>query len=160
MPQILKTFSDARLQLAGKGAYRKYLEVLIKKFKIDKSIDFLGQVSKEQLYSLYANASVVVQPSIYESFGTPIVEAMSMGKPVVASCVGGIPELITNGKEGLLVEPRNSLQLARAITKILSDESLRKKLASNARKRVAREFTWKTIAKKTIELYEQTLDGC
>jgi glycosyltransferase involved in cell wall biosynthesis len=76
-----------------------------------------------------------------------------MRKPVVGTRVGGIPELITNDVEGLLVEPGNSLQLVRAIMHVFSDSSCRRRFGSNARKRVEREFTWEAIAEKTLDLY-------
>jgi starch synthase len=81
-----------------------------------------------------------------------------MGKSVVATHVGGIPEIIMNGVDGLLVEPRNSFQLARAITDILSDSSCRRRLGQEARKRIEKEFTWEAIAKKTLEFYKSLLN--
>lgn len=158
MPHILSEYPDTKLVLVGNGEQKRFLQRRIKKLRIQNSVLFLSNISRERLYSLYREASVYVQPSLYEPCGIAILEAMSMGKPVVASRVGGIPELITNGKEGLLVEPRNSLQLARAITNIFSDESLRKKLANNATKKVLSEFTWKGVARKTLELYLERLN--
>jgi glycosyltransferase involved in cell wall biosynthesis len=153
LPQILAEYPDAELQIVGNGEQKSILEERIKKFGIENSVRFLGRVSPERLVSLYHEADVVVQPSLYEPCSLAILEAMSFGKPVVATRVGGIPDLITNGIEGLLVEPENSLQLATAITTIFSDESLKRRLADNARKRVEREFTWKAIAEKTLKLY-------
>ena len=95
---------------------------------------------------------------LYEPFGITILEAMSMRKPVVATRVGGIPEIITNEVEGLLVEPGNSLQLAKAISRMFSDSSERRRFGSNARKRVEKEFTWETIARKTFEFYSNLLN--
>ena len=82
---------------------------------------------------------------------------MSMRKPVIATNVGGIPEIIKNDREGLLVEPRNSLQLAEAISQMLSDPSRRRKIGNNARKRVEEEFTWEKNASKTLELYNHMI---
>lgn len=153
LPQILTEYPDAELQIVGNGEQKSILEERIKKFSIENSVRFLGKVSPERLVSLYHEADVYVQPSLYEPCGLAIMEAMSFGKPVVATHVGGIPELITNGVGGLLVEPENSLQLATAITTIFSDESLGRRLGGNARKRVEREFTWKAIAEKTLKFY-------
>lgn len=159
MPQVLSEYPDAKLVIVGYGDQRTPLQRHIEKLGIEGSVRFLDRVSRERLYSLYDEAEVYVQPSLYEPLGITILEAMSMSKPIVATRVGGIPELITNGVEGLLVEPRNSLQLARAITNVFSDSSCREKFGSNARKRVEREFTWETIAKKTFEFYRDLLDG-
>ena len=157
MCHVLLEYPDAKLFIVGYGEQKMPLKRYVKKLGIDSSVRFLENVSKEKLYSLYHEAEVYVQPSLYEPFGITILEAMSMRKPVVATSVGGIREIITNGVDGLLVETKNSLQLARAITRVFSDSSLRKKLGSNARKRVERDFTWEAIAKKYIELYSNLL---
>lgn len=157
MPHVLSEYPDAKLIVVGYGNQKISLQRYAKKLGIDGFVHFLDKVSRETLYSLYRKAEVYVQPSLYEPFGITILEAMSMRKPVVATNVGGIPEIITNGVEGLLVEPGNSLQLAKAITSVFSDSSLMRRLGNNARRRVERDFTWETIAKKTLELYKQVL---
>jgi glycosyltransferase involved in cell wall biosynthesis len=159
MPHILSEYSDAKLFLVGDGDQRRILEQRVKKLGIDHSVYFLGRVSKERLYSLYKTADAYVQPSLYEPCAITILEAMSMGKPIVATSVGGNPELITNLAEGLLVEPKNSLQLADAIIRLLSDSSLKRKLGVNARKKVEKDFTWEAIANKTLKIYSSLLDN-
>lgn len=153
MPYVLSEYPNARLLLLGDGDQKTPLQRHVKKLGIDNSVLFLGSLSAEGLHSLYHEADVYVQPSLYEPLGIAILEAMSMRKAVVGTRVGGIPELITNDVEGLLVEPGNSLQLATAITNVFSDSSCRRRFGSNARKRVEREFTWETIAKETLDLY-------
>jgi glycosyltransferase involved in cell wall biosynthesis len=158
MPQILAEYVDTKLLVVGNGEQWPFLEKRIKKLGIESSVQFLGKVPSENLYSLYNEADVYAQPSLYEPCALTILEAMSMRKSIVATRVGGIPELITNGVEGLLVEPGNSLQLARAITNVFSDSSCRRRFGSNARKKVEREFTWEAIAKKTFEFYKNLLN--
>jgi glycosyltransferase involved in cell wall biosynthesis len=159
MPNVLSEYSNAKLLLVGDVVTNEVpLQQYVRKRGIENSVLFLGNVSAERLFSLYHEAEVYVQPSLYEPFGITILEAMSMRKPVVATRVGGIPEIITNGAEGLLVEPRNSLQLGKAIINVFSDSSCRRRFGSNARKRVEREFTWEVIAKKTLEFYTNLLN--
>jgi glycosyltransferase involved in cell wall biosynthesis len=158
MPKILAEYVDTKLLVVGNGEQRPFLEKRAEKLGIENSVQFLGNVSSENLYSLYNEADVYVQPSLYEPCGLAVLEAMSMGKSTVATRVGGIPELVTNGVEGLLVQPRNSLQLARAIINVFSDPSCRRRFGSNARKKVEREFTWEAIAKKTFEFYKNLLN--
>lgn len=153
MPNVLSEYPDARLFIVGDGDQQVPLQRLVKKLGIDHAVKFLGRVSTEKLYSLYCKADVYVQPSLYEPCGITILEAMSFGKPIVATNVGGTPELITNGVEGLLVKPKDSEHLAKAITCLFSDSSLKKKLGDNARRRVERDFTWEVVAKKTMKLY-------
>jgi glycosyltransferase involved in cell wall biosynthesis len=158
MLHVLSEYPNAKLVIVGHGEQGIPLQIYVKKLGIDGSVRFLDNVSREKLYSLYSEAEVYVQPSLYEPFGITILEAMSMRKPVVATSVGGIQEIITNGVEGLLVEPRNSSQLADAVINLLSDSSLRRKLGNKARERVEKEFTWEAIAKKNLALYNNLLN--
>jgi glycosyltransferase involved in cell wall biosynthesis len=157
MPHILSEYPDAKLWLVGDFRPTRAtipLSQYIRKLGIKNSVIFTGKVSTEKLYYLYHKAEIFVQPSVYEPFGITILEAMSLQKPIVATNIGGIPEIITNGIEGILVEPRNNMQLADAILHMFSDSSKRRRLGINARKKVEREFTWEKIAAKTLKLYK------
>ena len=160
MPAVLSEYPNAKLWLVGEflpTRARVPLQQHIKKLGIEKSVFFTGKVSTQRLNYLYHEAEVYVQPSLYEPFGITVLEAMSMRKPVIATNVGGIPEIIKNDREGLIVEPRNSLQLAEAISQMLSDPSRRRTIGNNARKRVEEEFTWEKNASKTLELYNHMI---
>lgn len=154
---ILPKYPDAKLLMIGDGEDRSFLELYVRKLKIENSVSFLGNVTTRTLYDLYSKAMVYVQPSLYEPFSIATLEAMSMGKPVVAARVGGTPEVVIDEETGLLVEPRNSRQLADAVNRIFSDDSLRKKLSREAIKKVQNEFSWKKVAEKTFELYRDSL---
>ena len=122
---------------------------------------------KAEIIALYSGAEVFVCPSIYEPFGIINLEAMACGTPVVASAVGGIPEVVVHGETGLLVpveqnkeapfEPvkaeRFALNLAEAINELMRDEVRRRHMAREARRRVEENFSWEVIAQKTAELY-------
>jgi alpha-maltose-1-phosphate synthase len=124
---------------------------------------------KEKIIHLYTHAEIFVCPSVYEPFGIINLEAMACGTPVVASAVGGIPEVVEHGGTGLLVapeaisasevEPRHPEQFARdlaaAINSLLDDPQLRLSMARNARERVEQRFSWKSIARQTLDFYEQ-----
>jgi starch synthase len=126
---------------------------------------------REQVIQFYSHASVFCVPSIYEPFGIINLEAMACGTPVVASAVGGIPEIVVDGETGLLVplvqqttapfepvEPRRfSADLAAAINRLLHDPASRERMAEAGRKRVERVFAWPAIARQTAELYERLL---
>lgn len=154
---ILPKYPDAKLLIIGDGEDRSFLELYARKLKIENSVRFLGNVTTRTLYDLYSKAMVYVQPSLYEPFSIATLEAMSMGKPVVAARVGGTPEVVIDEETGLLVEPRNSHQLADAVDRIFSDDSLRKKLSRKAIKKVQNKFSWKKVAEKTFELYKDVL---
>jgi alpha-maltose-1-phosphate synthase len=124
---------------------------------------------KEKVITLYTHAAIFVCPSVYEPFGIINLEAMACETPVVASAVGGIPEIVDHGETGLLVppeaisptevEPRHpeqfSRDLAAAVNVLLDDPDLRAVMARNARIRVEREFSWLSIAKETLEFYQE-----
>jgi alpha-maltose-1-phosphate synthase len=115
----------------------------------------------------YSHATVFCCPSIYEPFGIINLEAMACGTPVVASAVGGIPEVVLDGETGVLVpldqqpespfEPLDphqfSADLAAAVNALLGDPALRQRLARAGRQRVEREFAWSAIAEQTADLY-------
>ncbi len=122
---------------------------------------------KSEIIALYSGAEVFVCPSIYEPFGIINLEAMACGTPVVASAVGGIPEVVVHGETGLLVpveqmnvapfEPVNAdtfaFHLAEAINELMRDEARRRSMGEKARRRVEENFSWEAIARKTAELY-------
>jgi starch synthase len=126
-------------------------------------------IPKSDLIVLYSHASFFVCPSIYEPFGIINLEAMACGTPVVASAVGGIPEVVVPGETGLLVsfepvdgnnrEPKDpekfSKDLANAINSLLSSPEKIKIMGTKSRERVVKHFSWKSIARKTLEFYKE-----
>jgi alpha-maltose-1-phosphate synthase len=124
---------------------------------------------KEPVISLYTHAAIFVCPSVYEPFGIINLEAMACETPVVASSVGGIPEVVEHGETGLLVapeaisatdvEPRNpdqfSRDLAAAVNVLLDDPVLRQSMGEKARARVEQHFSWTSIARQTLEFYQE-----
>jgi glycogen synthase len=122
---------------------------------------------RQELIEFYSRASVFCCPSIYEPFGIINLEAMACGTPVVASAVGGIPEVVIDGETGVLVpveqqvespfeplDPRCfSADLAAAINRLLEDAPLRERFGQNGRRLVERKFAWSAIARQTADLY-------
>ena len=127
---------------------------------------------KEKIITLYTHAAVFVCPSVYEPFGIINLEAMACGTPVVASAVGGIPEVVEHGATGLLVPPEVSApteveprypeqfskDLADAVNRLLADPALRATMARNARRRVEQQFSWTSIARQTLEFYSDIIE--
>jgi glycogen synthase len=124
-------------------------------------------VPKRDIIPLYSQAALFVCPSVYEPFGIINLEAMACGTPVVASAVGGIPEVVVPGETGLLVpvearggtdfEPKDpdrfARDLAAAVNELLDDPARRKEMGLRSRERVERLFSWHSIARRTLEFY-------
>lgn len=134
-------------------------EALHKKYagreKLRKLV-FLGSVSEEILVGLYKRAIALVYPSLYEGFGLPILEAMSVGIPVITSNLSSMPEVA--GQAAMLINPYSVDQLAEAIIKIVQDKTERERLRRLGVHRV-RKFSWKKAARMTVEIYEGILSS-
>ncbi|MFQ5909811.1 MAG: glycosyltransferase family 4 protein, partial [Thermoplasmata archaeon] len=135
---------------------KRLFSILAKRLGIARNVRFLEQMNDEQLPSLYSLCDIFVLPSRMEGWGLAIMEAMAMRKPVVATRVGGIPELVKDGRTGYLADLGDVLGLSEAIRKLTENPSLREKMGREGR-RYVREFTWERAAKRTLELYEGAL---
>jgi 2-deoxystreptamine N-acetyl-D-glucosaminyltransferase/2-deoxystreptamine glucosyltransferase len=121
--------------------------------------DALGFVPHGELQPLYARAAVVVCPSRSEGFGLACAEAMAHGRAVIATRVGGLPDLVRDGETGLLVPPRDPTALRAAIDRLLADPALRRRLGDAARAHVADYCSWNRVTDATLELYERAVAG-
>lgn len=126
---------------------------------IAERVRFVGFVPADQLGAWYARADVLVNPSLSESYGVPLVEAMAAGVPVVASRIGGIPEVVDDGETGLLVEPGDPHALAAAILAVLDDAGLADRLRAAGRRAAAGRFTWDQRADALWAAYRRVLAG-
>jgi glycosyltransferase involved in cell wall biosynthesis len=122
---------------------------------IGKLVTFTGRIDNNEYLRQYARATVAVIPSIYEGFGLPAGEAMACGLPVISTTGGALPEVV--GDAGILVPPADHLSLAEAITNVLDDPELAKKMGRAGYQRVNKFFTWKRAAEMTVEAYRETI---
>ncbi len=113
---------------------------------------------EEQYIELYSHCRVFACPSVYEPFGIINLEAMACERPVVASAVGGIPEVVLPEETGLLVPPADPCALADALNRVLRDRDLARQMGAAGRKRVEEHFSWTAIAARTRRLYEALLE--
>ncbi|HSX40475.1 MAG TPA: glycosyltransferase family 4 protein [Candidatus Saccharimonadales bacterium] len=158
--EIVQKTTQVTLHIVGEGTYYDRLKNEIKKRHLEKKVFLYGRISEQELKKRYVAASVFVLPAITdrwgetEGLGVVLLEAMNFGKPVVASRVGGITDIVEDNVNGLLVTQKDTNSLAKAIKKILENEALRKKLTTNARKTLEEKFSWKAIIDATEKLYE------
>ena len=133
-PKVLDAVPSARLDIAGAGPLEKDLVDLSAQLGIRQAVNFLGSV--EDMVEFYRSINMLVVPSLSESFGITILEAMSCGIPVIASDVGGIREIVRNEWNGLLVPRESHVAISDAILRLWSDDSLRSKIISNGFKSI------------------------
>ncbi len=155
-PQILQTRSDIKFIVVGADRYSPKMQALCRELKISDSFHFVGWTTNEQLRALYRRASVFVMPSLMEAFGMTLLEAMASNTPVVATRVGGIPELVRHGENGLLVEPSDSRGLANSLLEILENSDLAKRLGEGGME-TARRFGIEQMLSCTYRVYESLL---
>jgi glycosyltransferase involved in cell wall biosynthesis len=135
-----------RCSIVGKGPLEGELKALVRELGLEDVVELTGPRPREQLLGLYRRASVFAAPCVVGSDGnrdglpTVLVEAMALGVPVVSTDVTGIPELVEDGRTGLLVPQRDCEALAGALDRLLSDRRAAQELAAAARQRVEREF--------------------
>jgi len=153
LPQVLREM-EVKLVLAGSGNQQDY-QRLAQALGIPDKLSFLGCVPDDTLRLLYSSCDLFVLPSRLEGFGLVIIEAMAAGKPVVATAVGSIPELIEPGQNGILVEAGDEGKLASAIVKVLSDKSLARVIGENNIKKARERYSWEVTARKAERLYNE-----
>jgi glycogen synthase len=113
----------------------------------------------DEVVQLYSHAAAFVCPSIYEPFGLINLEAMACGTPVIATRVGGIPEVVVDGETGWLVEPGDPAALAEALGRALADPERGRRMGEAGRRRVEAHFTWERIAERTLDVYRQAIEA-
>jgi glycosyltransferase involved in cell wall biosynthesis len=117
----------------------------------------LGRVENNEIPGLYSAAQFVVMPSLMEATSLSAMEAMSSSKAVLSTNVGGLPFLIRDGENGLLVPPANSRELANGMLRLLSSNELCRRLGDSGRRRVEMDLDWSRIARQTLSVYEKTI---
>jgi glycosyltransferase involved in cell wall biosynthesis len=143
---------DMPIGLSG-GSHQQELIKHLAQQPVQARVHFLPTQTREQLVSLYQASAVCVVPSLYDNFPYACLEAMACGKPVVASAVGGLAEIITSGQNGLLVPPDDPEALAEQLIGLLHDRPQRQHLGQNARAYVEANLSCAHIAQATLDLY-------
>lgn len=149
-----------RFVVIGQGPLQAKLNAQIESNRLEPFFELCGHIPQEQrdrLVERYQKAAIFVQPSHHEGMSTVLLEAMACGLPVVATNVGGAPEIIENGVNGLLVPVGSPGSLAAAIQKLIRDRALRAQLGQNAQHTVAKDFSWEAISQNYLGHYERLL---
>lgn len=158
MKKIIKIVPNTLLIVAGTGNLKESLENLSKKLLIKDNIIFPGFIDESIKPIYFKAADIFILPStmIGESFGIVNLEAMSCGIPIIASDIGGIPDVVEDGYNGLLVQPNNYNMLADNVIYLLENRHIRRKMGENGADKVE-NFSWDKIAKVTKKIYEELI---
>ncbi len=161
MAKVIRTLPNIRIWIigdapAGKQSYKAELQLLSRRLGVHGHVEFLG--NRSDVPELLSQVDVLVLATVtQEAFGRVILEAQAAGVPVVATRVGGVVDVIDDGVTGLLVAPKDIDEMAKAVTRILSDKKLAGHLVDASRTKLEAEFTLEQMASKTVAVYEELL---
>jgi glycosyltransferase involved in cell wall biosynthesis len=154
---VLSQIPDAVLEIVGDGNERSSYEQRCRDLGIQRHVTFAGHLSGSRLTDAYRRCTVLALPTKYDSFPTVLVEAMSSGRPVVSTRVGGIPSLVDEGVTGFLVDPSDGLGFSQHLIQLLLDHELASEIGLAANARVHRTLTWRSRADLTHEVFDRVL---
>lgn len=149
---VVQELPSARLLVVGDGELRSTLERQAARLGLYGSVAFIGR--REDVPRIMMALDVLVMPSLWEGFGLVLLEAMAADKPVVASQVSAIPEIVADGETGLLVPPKDSEDLSRALLALLRDPTRAREMGRQGRQRLEQEFTMARMVEQTQGVYE------
>ncbi len=155
LPAILRENPDAVFLFAGRDDSKGAIREVARHHEVDSAIRFLGFV--EDTPSVLAAMDIFLLPSYWEGFPVSILEAMQAGVPVIATHVGGIPEMIRDGQDGLLISPKSPEAIAQAVNRLANDFALRATLARSADAHFQSSFTIDTMVQRMSKLFIELL---
>ena len=149
---LLQSRNDISFLLVGEGALKEELKRLSTDLKIEKNVIFTGE--RSNIPEILSLTDIFVLPSLREGLGLAILEAMACGKPVIATNVGGVPEIVKDGVTGILVSPKDPEALHTAMKELLDDKEMQKKMGANGKKVCNEKFNSKVMVGQIENLYD------
>ncbi|MHC4625758.1 MAG: glycosyltransferase family 4 protein [Planctomycetota bacterium] len=158
---IAREFPHSQLRISGasQAAYLGRCRERIERSGLKSRVHFLGNISVKDVQAELSKANCLVVPSFQENAPLSISEAMAAGVPVVAAKVGGIPQMIQDGRTGLLVDPHDTDSICQAVSKVLSDQKLAQSMAQRAKEVAEDRFRASRVCEKTLQAYRDILSG-
>ncbi len=157
MYEIRNRFNNVHLIIAGSGVMLQDYINLTNKLGIEDKVKFLGQLEHNEMLLKMNSCDIFALPSWDEAFGVVYLEAMSMKKPIIGTVGEGISDIVVDGENGLLVEPRSVNSIVEKLTLLIENKELRDKIAQNGYE-TAKKYTWNFNATKTLEVYEKVIE--
>jgi len=157
IPEILKEFPTARFLLFGEGPLRSKLEGLMRDLGIEGAVTFAG--FRTDIGRILPNLDLLVHPATREGLGVSLLQASSAGLPIIATAVGGIPEVVRDGSTGLLVPSEDVGAIVSSTLRLLRDRELARRLGENARRLAESEFSVDSMVEGNLRVYHECLHG-
>lgn len=157
--QLINKYPNLKYLIIGDGPEMRHLKELSSNLRINKHVEFFGQLPHEKVLAYMAKADIFSLPSWDEAFGVVYIEAMAHGKPVIGCQGEGIEDFVEHGKTGLLVRPKDADDLVKAMDCLLSNPDEARAMGKRARKLVLENYTWEKNAERTIEVYREVLNN-
>jgi len=162
MPRILEEMPDVLYRIVGTGPERDRLDSLSRALKIQSNVEFYGEVSDRKRDRLLTECDIFLlptrqTPTDFEGLGIAVLEAMQNGKPVIVTRAGGVPELVDEGRTGIVIEPDSHEALAQATLEMLKSPERARQMGQNAKLLVEERYRWETIAGRYLSEIEASL---
>jgi len=159
MPRVAKRFPNAKFVISGKGQSNEMNKLIAhaERVGVRDNIVYTGYFPDKKLPKLYQTAEIFAFPTFYEHHPFAVLEALSSQLPVVTTNVGGIPETITNGKNGFMCQPFDANEFSERITFLLEHPEAAKEMAFQARKTIVERFDWRLVVQKVLKVYDEAL---
>ena len=151
---ILKEYPETKLIITSNGPLRQELEAMASSLNLSNSVSFTGRLSYQDLHWLMSKVTIGTFPSLSELLPMAVLDLMAAAKPVVATSVDGIPEMVIDRKTGFLVPPKDTKVLAKRIIELIRDPKAAQRMGSAGRRVAEKDFAIDVIARKTAEIYE------
>lgn len=162
MPFVLKKEPKAKLLIIGEGPYKQELENQIFKKNVGNAVQFLGPLTQEEIAYHHNICDAFILPALSnttgtEALGLSLLEAMASGCAVIGTKIGGIPTIIENGENGLLIDQKNPEQLAKATLDILKNKKKAQEMGENGAAFVRKHYSWETVVKEFLKAYDEAM---
>ncbi len=154
--RVLAKKPESRFWIVGEGELRRELETIVSQWGLTRAVTFLGYRNDPR--NVMISSDVVVCASSYESFSQSALEALALGRPLVATSVGGIPEIVRDGETGILTPPGDPDSMAAAILRLLNDRDLARRIGAAGREFVIKNYTVEAQAAALAALYQEAIE--
>lgn len=160
LAQVKEVVPEITLSIAGEGGLTQRLKQMTSELNLGENVRFVGFVPNPEVYTFLRQHHIMVMPSVMdsESFGVAALEASACGRPVIASNVGGVPEVVLDGTTGILVPPKDPDKLAKAIIKLAQDVEVREKMGRAGYEFVKQRYSWERSLDMMCDLYERLIN--